>query len=166
MSNSNLELALKLRIAQTGLENIQPLISELQSAGVETSKFSLEAESLSAELQHLGREQEALADRGQALTASLRSVTKATETPHGRGEDLGTAADIASNWAEDPKRLTAGCGRYLPFLQDVVENPFEYQDRPFFMGKVISFGTIHCQHAVRLPPQLAECWLKLCGTRG
>ncbi|MBD3815424.1 MAG: tape measure protein, partial [Halothiobacillus sp.] len=50
MSGQNLELALKLKIAQSGLENIQNLIAELKSAGIATDGLESDAAQLAAEL--------------------------------------------------------------------------------------------------------------------
>ncbi len=50
MSGQNLELALKLKIAQSGLENIQNLIGELKSAGIATDGLEADAAQLAAEL--------------------------------------------------------------------------------------------------------------------
>src|SRR5690606_12433106 len=50
MTGNNLELALVLKVAQTGLENLTELIGQLKQAGYETATFEDHADHLTADL--------------------------------------------------------------------------------------------------------------------
>lgn len=93
----DLNLALKIAIAQTGLDNVSSLVDELKKAGVETDKFEQEAASLGAELKKVGSDSGMItafrklktetqaAEQAMAAakdkTASLGRELKATEAP-------------------------------------------------------------------------------------
>lgn len=70
MSGQNLELSLKLKIAQTGLENIQNLIGEIKAAGGETTEFEAQAAALNAEISKLNQQQ-ALIDQFKQIKAAV-----------------------------------------------------------------------------------------------
>ncbi len=57
MGNSTHDIALRINVIQSGLDHIQGLVDELESAGVETDQFRKEAEQLRAALKTLGAEQ-------------------------------------------------------------------------------------------------------------
>ena len=57
---SNLDVALRLSVAQTGLANITNLIDELQAAGESTTQFEQDAERLRQEITQLGQQQAAI----------------------------------------------------------------------------------------------------------
>ncbi|WP_275100150.1 tape measure protein [Sedimenticola hydrogenitrophicus] len=94
---ADLNLALKIAIAQTGLDNVSSLVGELKKAGVETDKFEQEAADLGAELKKLGSDSGMIsafrklktetqgAEQAMAAakdkTAALSRELKATEAP-------------------------------------------------------------------------------------
>ena len=51
------EVGIRLKVAASGLENIQALIKELNGAGVETTALDSKAAKLGAELRRLANEQ-------------------------------------------------------------------------------------------------------------
>ncbi len=120
MSGQNLELALKLKIAQTGLENIQNLIGELKSAGIATDGLEADAAKLAAELNSVdGATKKAAASTEKSTQAysgaakGVRSISEQLAEARtallayiGAQSAIG-AADNLTNLADEYKSLEA-----------------------------------------------------------
>lgn len=135
--SSNLEAALKISIAQTGLENLTALIGELKAAGVATDAFEKDAAELGEELKRLGTEsgmveafkalkletqatEKALAsaqERVKASAAAFRekkaALEQATAAERAASDALGKARDLQASY----QAAIAGAANELKFLK-------------------------------------------------
>ena len=111
------EVGVRLKVAATGLENVQALSKELNSVGVETTALDSKAAELAAELKRLAAEQglidnfkrqkQAVADAGAAMEAAKEKAGALgreignTEEPTKRQEAAFTKARVAARAADD-----------------------------------------------------------------
>lgn len=105
MSNT-LETALKISVAQTGLENLTALIGELKRAGVETDAFEKEAAGLGEELRRLAAES-GMVDAFKALKLETQAAEKAMADAKARVAELAREQRAAGGASEAQERAFA-----------------------------------------------------------
>ncbi len=87
---STMQLALQLKVAQTGLENIEALIKELRAAGQDTSAFEQQADALRQTLAELGRKAEAV-ETFKRLKQATTDAADALRQAQDKAQALGRA---------------------------------------------------------------------------
>ncbi|MDP2548087.1 hypothetical protein Q8W24_09615 [Oceanobacter sp. 4_MG-2023] len=93
---SNLEVALALKIAQTGLENITSLIRQMHDAGAATDDFEEETASLSQTMQETARKRE-LIDQFVTLRRATDESKNAMEAAKARTQEMALALRNTEN---------------------------------------------------------------------
>jgi len=105
------EVGVRLKVAASGLENIQALTKELNSAGVETTALDGKAAELGAELKRLADEQaliEAFRQQKLALAAAAEAMAAAKTNAAALGRELSaTEAPTAAQERAFTKARTA-----------------------------------------------------------
>lgn len=89
MTGNNLELALVLKVAQTGLENLTELIGQLKQAGYETGTFEDHADQLNAALKQF--------ESDSGLADELRDIAGAADRADAELEALASEARTGAN---------------------------------------------------------------------
>lgn len=89
MTGNNLELALVLKVAQTGLENLTELIGQLKQAGYETATFEDHADQLNAALKQF--------ESDSGLADELRDIAGAADRADAELEALASEARTGAN---------------------------------------------------------------------
>lgn len=89
MTGNNLELALVLKVAQTGLENLTELIDQLKQAGYETATFEDHADQLNAALKQF--------ESDSGLADELRDIARAADRADDKLEELSAEARTGKN---------------------------------------------------------------------
>ncbi|WP_221800433.1 tape measure protein [Oceanobacter mangrovi] len=90
MTGKNLEVALALKIAQTGLENIRSVSDALRDAGVETAAFEEEAQQLSDAMREVSQQQK-LVDQFVDLRSKTNDAKDALDAAQKKTKDLAIA---------------------------------------------------------------------------
>lgn len=125
MTGNNLELALVLKVAQTGLENLTELIGQLKQAGYETATFEDHADQLNAALKQF--------ESDSGLADELHDIAGAAD--HADAE-LEALADEARTGASSQNKLADG----LDEVTDALKKADDGMNRNVRSHKKVSEG--------------------------
>lgn len=101
MANTDLELALILKVAQTGLENLTELIAQVKAAGHETAEFEAQAAQLNTAMQQfagdrLGNELSDIASRADDAEKELGQLKNQAQKGQASQNGLADSVDDAA----------------------------------------------------------------------